>query len=88
MMHMGGWNPNLPGTDEVRRIRGRLSLVLEDTEFGKVYDKGVVLRLLKYLRPHWKMTLFSMVDDARLHRHSDRCTPAGGHGHHPVHKKR
>ena len=61
MMHMGGWNPNLPGTDEVRRIRGRLSLVLEDTEFGKVYDKGVVLRLLKYLRPHWKMTLFSMV---------------------------
>ena len=57
----GGWNPNLPGAGEVRRIRGRLSLVLEDIEFGKVYDQGVALRLLKYLRPHWKLTLFSFV---------------------------
>ena len=57
----GGWNRNLPGVDEVRRIRGRLSLVLEDTEFGKVYDQGVVLRLLGYVRPHWKLTAFSMV---------------------------
>ena len=57
----GGWNRNLPGVEEVRRIRGRLSLVLEDTEFGKVYDQGVVLRLLGYLRPHWKLTAFSMV---------------------------
>ena len=57
----GGMNPNLPGVQEVRRIRGRLSLVLEDTEFGKVYDQTVVLRLLKYLKPHWKMTLLSMV---------------------------
>ena len=58
---IGGWNRNLPGVDEVRRIRGRLSLVLEDTEFGKVYDQGVVLRLLGYVRPHWKLTAFSMV---------------------------
>ena len=57
----GGMNPNLPGVQEVRRIRGRLSLVLEDTEFGKVYDQTVILRLLKYLKPHWKMTLLSMV---------------------------
>ena len=57
----GGMNPNLPGVQEVRRIRGRLSLVLEDTEFGKVYDQTVVLRLLKYLKPHWKMTLLSTV---------------------------
>ena len=57
----GGMNPNLPGVREVRRIRGRLSLVLEDTEFGKVYDQGVVLRLAKYLKPHWKMTLLSLV---------------------------
>ena len=57
----GGWNRNLPGVEEVRRIRGRLSLVLEDTEFGKVYDQGVVLRLLGYVRPHWKLTTFSMV---------------------------
>jgi ATP-binding cassette subfamily B multidrug efflux pump len=60
MMHMGGgWNPNLPGAAEVRRIRGRLSLVLEDMEFGKVYDQNVILRLLAYLRPHWKLTLIS-----------------------------
>ena len=57
----GGINPNLPGVQEVRRIRGRLSLVLEDTEFGKVYDQTVVLRLAKYLKPHWKMTLLSLV---------------------------
>ena len=57
----GGINPNLPGVQEVRRIRGRLTLVLEDTEFGKVYDQGVVLRLAQYLRPHWKMTLLSLV---------------------------
>lgn len=57
----GGINPNLPGVQEVRRIRGRLTLVLEDTEFGKVYDQGVVLRLARYLRPHWKMTLLSLV---------------------------
>ena len=47
----GGINPNLPGTQEVRRIRGRLSLVLEDTEFGKVYDQAVVFRLAGYLKP-------------------------------------
>ncbi|MDE2861376.1 MAG: ABC transporter ATP-binding protein [Chloroflexota bacterium] len=58
---MGGWNRNLPGVEEVRRIRGRLSLVLEDTEFGKVYDQNVVIRLLAYVRPHWKLTAFSMV---------------------------
>ena len=57
----GGMNPNLPGVQEVRRIRGRLSLVLEDTEFGKVYDQTVVLRLAKYLRPHWKLTLLSLI---------------------------
>lgn len=63
MMHMGGggWNPNLPGTAEVRRIRGRLSLVLEDMEFGKVYDQNVIRRLFAYLRPHWKLTLISML---------------------------
>ena len=59
MMHSGGWNPNLPGAAEVRRIRGRLSLVLEDMEFGQVYDRGIILRLAGYLRPHWKMTLIS-----------------------------
>ena len=42
-------------------MRGRLSLVLEDTEFGKVYDQTVVLRLAQYLKPHWKMTLVSLV---------------------------
>lgn len=52
-------NPNLPDAAEVRRIRGRLSLVLEDTEFGKVYDQHVIWRLLGYLRPHWKLTLAS-----------------------------
>ena len=57
----GGWNPNLPGAAEVRRIRGRLSLVLEDVEFGKVYDQGVVLRLLGYLKPHWKLTGVSLL---------------------------
>ena len=57
----GGINPNLPGVQEVRRIRGRLSLVLEDTEFGKVYDQAVVFRLAGYLKPHWKMTLVSLV---------------------------
>ena len=57
----GGMNPNLPGVQEVRRIRGRLSLVLEDTEFGKVYDQTVILRLAQYLKPHWKMTLVSLV---------------------------
>ena len=57
----GGINPNLPGTQEVRRIRGRLSLVLEDTEFGKVYDQAVVFRLAGYLKPHWKMTLVSLI---------------------------
>ncbi|MDA0988120.1 MAG: ABC transporter ATP-binding protein [Chloroflexi bacterium] len=63
MMHMGGggWNPNLPGAAEVRRIRGRLSLVLEDMEFGKVYDQNVIRRLFAYLRPHWKLTLISML---------------------------
>ena len=55
-----GWNRNLPGVEEVRRIRGRLSLVLEDIEFGKAYDQGVVLRLLGYVRPHWKLAAFSM----------------------------
>lgn len=57
----GSANPNLPGAAEVRRIRGRLSLVLEDIEFGKVYDQNVVLRLLSYLMPHWKLTLLSLV---------------------------
>ena len=61
MMGMGGGNRNLPGIEEVRRIRGRLSLVLEDIEFGKAYDQGVVLRLLGYVRPHWKLATFSMV---------------------------
>jgi len=61
MMHSGGWNPNLPGAAEVRRIRGRLSLVLEDMEFGQVYDRGIILRLAGYLRPHWKMTLISVL---------------------------
>ena len=42
-------------------MRGRLSLVLEDTEFGKVYDQTVILRLAQYLKPHWKMTLVSLV---------------------------
>ncbi|MDP6493857.1 MAG: ABC transporter ATP-binding protein [Dehalococcoidia bacterium] len=60
-MHMGGWNPNLPGAVEVRRIRGRLSLVLEDIEFGQVYNQGVILRLFAYLRPHWKLTLASVL---------------------------
>lgn len=55
----GGWNANLPGAAEVRRIRGRLSLVLEDTEFGKVYDQSVAIRLLGYLKPHWKLSLIS-----------------------------
>ena len=58
---MGSWNRNLPGIEEVRRIRGRLSLVLEDIEFGKAYDQGVVLRLLGYVRPHWKLATFSML---------------------------
>ena len=57
----GGINPNLPGVQEVRRIRGRLTLVLEDTEFGKVYDQGVVFRLAGYLKPHWKLTLLSLI---------------------------
>jgi ATP-binding cassette subfamily B multidrug efflux pump len=57
----GGINPNLPGAAEVRRIRGRLSLVLEDIEFGKVYDRSVILRLLAYLKPHWKLTIVSML---------------------------
>ena len=57
----GGWNPNLPGAAEVRRIRGRLSLVLEDMEFGKVYDRSVILRLVGYVRPHWKLTLISVL---------------------------
>ncbi len=61
MTGAGGWNRNLPGIEEVRRIRGRLSLVLEDIEFGKAYDQGVVLRLLGYVRPHWKLATFSMV---------------------------
>ena len=60
MMGGDGWNRNLPGVEEVRRIRGRLSLVLEDIEFGKAYDQGVVLRLLGYVRPHWKLAAFSM----------------------------
>ncbi len=57
----GGINPNLPGVQEVRRIRGRLTLVLEDTEFGKVYDQAVVFRLAGYLKPHWKLTLLSLI---------------------------
>jgi ATP-binding cassette subfamily B protein len=57
----GGWNPNLPGAAEVRRIRGRLSLVLEDMEFGTVYDQNVILRLAGYIRPHWKLTLISVL---------------------------
>ncbi len=62
MMNMGsGWNPNLPGATEVRRIRGRLSLVLEDMEFGHVYDQNVIRRLFVYLKPHWKLTLISMI---------------------------
>jgi ATP-binding cassette subfamily B protein len=62
MMNMGsGWNPNLPGAAEVRRIRGRLSLVLEDMEFGHVYDQNVIRRLFVYLKPHWKLTLISMI---------------------------
>ena len=61
MAWSGGWNPNLPGAAEVRRIRGRLSLVLEDVEFGKVYDQSVVFRLFAYLKPHWKLTLISTV---------------------------
>lgn len=61
-MHViGNWNPNLPGAAEVRRIRGRLSLVLEDIEFGKVYDQSVIIRLLGYLKPHWKLTLISLL---------------------------
>lgn len=61
MAWSGGWNPNLPGAAEVRRIRGRLSLVLEDIEFGKVYDQSVVFRLFAYLKPHWKLTLISTI---------------------------
>ena len=60
-MQSGGWNPNLPGVQEVRRIRGALSLILEDVEFGKAYDQGVAIRLAGYLKPHWKLTLFSTI---------------------------
>ena len=68
--HGGGWghgghgssNPNLPGsTPEVRRARSRLSLVLEDEEFGKVYDQRVILRLFGYVKPYWKLAAMSMV---------------------------
>lgn len=60
-MYGGGLNPNVPGVQEVRRIRGALSLILEDVEFGKAYDQGVAIRLAGYLRPHWKLTLFSAI---------------------------
>jgi ATP-binding cassette subfamily B protein len=60
-MQSGGWNPNIPGVQEVRRIRGALSLILEDVEFGKAYDQGVAIRLAGYLKPHWKLTLFSTI---------------------------
>jgi ATP-binding cassette subfamily B protein len=56
-----GSSGNLPGVAEIRRLRGRLSLVLEDVEFGKVYDSSVVIRLLGYARPHLKLTIFSLL---------------------------
>ena len=56
-----GSSGNLPGILEIRRLRGRLSLVLEDVEFGKVYDSKVVFRLLGYVRPHLKLTIFSLL---------------------------
>ena len=52
---------NLPDTHEIRRLRGRLSLVLEDTEFGRVYDSAVVFRLFGYIRPHWKLATLSIL---------------------------
>ena len=56
-----GSSGNLPGIIEIRRLRGRLSLVLEDVEFGKVYDATVVFRLLRYVKPHLKLTIFSLL---------------------------
>ena len=52
---------NLPDTHEIRRLRGRLSLILEDVEFGRVYDSTVVFRLLGYVRPHWKLATLSIL---------------------------
>ena len=57
-----GWNPNLPGNSvELRRARGRFSLVLDDMDTGKVYDQRVILRLLGYVRPFWKLTVLSLL---------------------------
>ena len=57
-----GWNPNLPGNPaEVRRARRRFSLVLDDMDMGTVYDQRVILRLLGYVRPFWKLVTFSLV---------------------------
>ena len=54
-------NPNLPDYQEVRRIRNRLSLVLEDNDFMGKFSSKIIFRLASYVKPHWKLGITSML---------------------------
>lgn len=54
-------NPNLPDFQEVRRIRHRLSLVLEDNDALTSFSSKIVFRLVKYVKPHWKLGSLSLI---------------------------
>ena len=54
-------NPNLPDFQEVRRIRHRLSLVLEDNDLLTSFSSKIIFRLASYVKPHWKLGSFSLI---------------------------
>ncbi len=54
-------NPNLPDYQEVRRIRHRLSLVLEDNDLVASFSSRIIFRLASYVKPHWKLGFVSMI---------------------------
>ena len=53
--------PNLPDYQEVRRIRNRLSLVLEDNDFMGKFSSKIIFRLASYVKPHWKLGITIMI---------------------------
>lgn len=56
----GGWMRGGSRGGFGRGMAGRTGLDQEDDEDGQLYDHQVVVRLMGYLRPHWKLLLLTI----------------------------
>ena len=60
MMHGGGFGGGGWMRGGGRGMGGRMGLDQEDDEAGQLYDHQVVIRLLGYVRPHWRLLLLTI----------------------------